>query len=100
MFKIAKRIIVAVFTTVLLCALLCSCKKYDENWILGKSYDEIVEKYGEFDEIRHTPLGVVKSGWYLTRDSGTDYLDEYYAIFFDSDGIAVEIREKHYATGG
>lgn len=75
--------------------------KYRETWIIGKSYDEIVAKYGEGDIIHYenndSSQGVV-SVMYLVKEERVLFFGtspkEFYKIIFE-DGKAVEINKKH-----
>lgn len=82
---------------------------FDKEWIIGKTSAEIEQRYGIFD-ISMMPLG---DGDVLYRNCGCGYLtkkgvqgllgtpaDEYFMIYFDSDGIACEIKENVARPGG
>ena len=75
--------------------------EYDEEWIIGKTKAEIVERYGEFHsrgadpkveryeikEDRHTIFG------------GTEY-GTHMLIFFDGEGKAYNVRIYNNDAGG
>ena len=82
---------------------------FDKEWIIGKTSAEIEQKYGAFD-ISMMPLG---EGDILYRNCGCGYMtkrgvqgllgtptDEFFMIYFDSDGIACEIKENVARPGG
>ena len=65
------------------------CLKYNDWWIIGRSYDEIVERYGEFDY----DYGV-NTGYYLGKDKMpimNSHQDMYYWIRFDENDIATKV---------
>ena len=70
---------------------------YDKDWIIGKTLDEVQEKYGTFDayleyddEIKCS-VGIYKTRKIVKLDF-TYY--ECYKIFFDENGIAYSVRER------
>ena len=81
--------------------------KYDEDWIIGKTSIEIVNKYGEFDcEL----MPVSEDGFfkkcrcgYTIKEPQTGYLgtspEILYFITFDKNGVAIECTEG-YRPGG
>lgn len=82
---------------------------FDKEWIIGKTSAEIEQKYGAFD-ISMIPLD---DGDVLYRNCGCGYMtkrgvqgllgtptDEFFMIYFDSDGIACEIKENVARPGG
>jgi hypothetical protein len=81
---------------------------YNPNWIIGRTYEEIVNRYGEFDlilgDMNHEFFGFY--GFYKNEsllDSierfifGTD--SRYYCIDFDSEGIAYSANKSGYPGG-
>jgi hypothetical protein len=92
---------------------------YNTSFILGKNSNEIQEKYGEFDKVMphagfSTNLSECKNdeglyinctAAYFTGEGHTDLsiisilffptFDEYYLIYFDSDGIAYKVDKHH-----
>ena len=69
---------------------------YDEEWIIGKTADEIQERYGAFDAYSEYDDEIKCSvGIYRTRKvvrlDFTYY--ECYKIFFDENGIAHSVTE-------
>lgn len=80
--------------------------KYRENWIIGKSYDEIVTRYGEGDIIHYEnndPSKGVVSVMYLVKEERVSFFGtnpkEFYKIIFE-DGKATEVNKKAYLPGG
>ncbi len=106
--------ILCVFVLLLfLCALcLTSCSRYDEDWIIGKTSSEIVEKYGEFDlcfgktELRADGNYYNGACGYVTKISRsilgmeTYPSDEYYMIYFNEEGKAYKVEPSWYQKGG
>lgn len=78
---------------------------YDDEWIIGKTVEEINEKYGKFD-IKQTELaeGISFSGGYITKEKTYNAIDpepeQYYKIYFNEDGIAISVKEKWVIPGG
>ena len=76
-------------------------KLYNENWILGKTADEIVERYGEFDRT-FTKGTEIREGAYLTKAERVGYLGivpaEYCVIYFNADGYACAVEKNHVFT--
>ena len=63
--------------------------KYNDWCIIGRSYDEIVERYGEFDR---DYIGM--RGYYIGKDKSpvmNSHQDMYYWIEFDENDIATEV---------
>ncbi len=57
--------------------------KYDDKWIIGKSEEEIIERYGEFDDYFN---GSSQGGYKIENalpDFGLHDPPEYYIISFD-----------------
>ena len=80
---------VAVFLEAMLILFWASHKtyyKYNEWWIVGKSEEEIVERYGEFDK----KWGKSKA-YYIHLDNAWDLPPYLYYIEFDSAGIATKV---------
>ena len=79
----------------------------DGKWIMGKTADEIEEKYGPFD-IRQNREddgegNYIRAG-YKTKKERTGFFgtspDEYYMIYFNAEGKAYLIDEAWYVPGG
>ena len=69
--------------------------KYNDNKILGKTPQEIVEEYGLFDiaiTYGFDDGDIYNAGYYLrpTIDSNDNY---YYCIYFDENGVAYDVNE-------
>ena len=67
--------------------------KYDDKWIIGKTKEEVVERYGEFGwSYNENTYG------YLVYEDGKSFMglpgsgnEQYYLIVFDDDDIATEV---------
>ena len=70
--------------------------KYDDKWIIGKSKEEVIEKYGEFDL-----LYLKGHGYFIYKDNGFfgSGLDMYYCIIFDESNIAIEVYVSRQPGG-
>lgn len=81
--------------------------KYDEDWIIGKTSIEIVNKYGEFncEEMPVCEDGLFRQCrcGYTIEEPRVGYLgtspEVLYFITFDKNGVAIEC-EKGYRPGG
>lgn len=63
--------------------------KYNDWWIIGRSYDEVVKRYGEFD----CEYGLEK-GYYIGKDNSivmSSHQDYYYWMSFNENGIITEV---------
>lgn len=93
-----------------LCA--CSTKHYDENniselydsnWIIGKSRDQIENKYGEFDREYVSDTSEIIGAYYVNYDNaGLDpsfIHDTFFVIFNDAD-VAVDAYFEETSIGG
>jgi len=80
------------------------CKPYDEKWIIGKTSDEIMERYGKFDIVMNKPSedGLYRNQrcGYKTKSGNIDWYDEFYMISFNSQGVAYLIEEDVCRPGG
>jgi hypothetical protein len=68
--------------------------KYNDKWIIGRSYDEIVKRYGEFDMGSDTrKLYKDDTMWFWDKliNSYWRTNQDYYHVFFDENGIAKRI---------
>lgn len=77
-------------------------KQYNAEWIIGKTADEIIERYGEFDRTMAKEYGI-REGAYLTKAEGRLPLGdvdpaEYYVIYFNSDGLACAVEKNYVYT--
>ena len=92
-----------IVTLVIICAVFYAAReKYSENWIIGKSRDEIEERYGEFDlnfnsiaayKLPEDPLDSIWS-YYMGGDPVN-----YYYIKFNEKGAAEETYTGPYPGG-
>ena len=84
---------------------------YDTNWIVGKHYTQIIERYGTFYrnfEGTYDPSSgeMILPGtyYYMVKPERKGYLDkrhaEYIVIHFNEDGIAEESYERYGWYGG
>lgn len=108
---IVRTVVLLIALSLLLTILFISCagKQYDEKWIIGKTYSEILDKYGEFD-IYSYPERIIDGMCYnagcgyLTKEGQPGFLgtppDEFYMIYFDSNGLAYEVEEDVPRLGG
>ena len=97
--------VVALLAVLLSLITLFSCSKddawkYNEQWIKGKTYEEIIERYGEFDYIQNPG----RVAGYRTKEAEKGFFgtspEEFYMIYFDSEGYAVGTRHPAYRPGG
>lgn len=101
-----KRIILSTLILVFATVILSSClgEPYDTEWIIGKTEEEIVQRYGEFDIRSPNDDGSYYSGGYLVKEEHVGYLGtdpaEYYLIYFDPNGYAYEVNDKYIVPGG
>lgn len=92
----------------------CSCSmnkakgSYDQDWIIGKTSQEIEDRYGKFDiclNEEKIEKNYFETGCgYLTKEQekgafGTSS-DEFLMIFFDANGVAYRIEENYPRPGG
>lgn len=96
---------------------LCGCseKQYDANnisklynkeWIVGKSREEIQDKYGKFNSEFVSDQGENLGAYYVNWDKGwafglppSNIHDTYFVIFNDED-IAVDAYFRETSIGG
>lgn len=79
--------------------------KYNDKWIIGKTSEEIIERYGEFDHVWKKPD---YDGLY--RDCTVEYFlinywqatvtSQYYTIHFNNNGRADEVGRRSGEHGG
>ena len=76
--------------------------KYNDWYILGNDINKVVERYGEFDK---GSVEIDRSGsirYYIYEDNGPimpNYLDYYYCIDYDENGIVYKV-EVRASEGG
>lgn len=66
--------------------------KYNDAWIIGRSIDEVEERYGEFDLDWD-----YRKGYYIYNDDRgflPDGLDHYYYMEYDENGIVYEVYDS------
>ena len=83
-------------------------EKYNEKWILGKTTEQVVERYGDF--IRYVPTrstdGQIQYyiASYTLKPRKVGFLGTYngvlFSIKFDKDGIAFECYKELDGEGG
>lgn len=100
------------FLMFILCLCACSSKHYDENniselydkeWILGKSREQIEDKYGEFRREYVSDTGEYVGSYYVNyENSGIDpsYIHDTYFVIFNDEDIAVDAYFRETSIGG
>ena len=103
-----KKYISAIFLIVFCVSCLIGCgEKYKAKYILGKTSDEIIEKYGAFDSktILADEDGLYRNCtcWYTVKEPRVGFLgtspEILFFIRFDENGMATDCREG-YRPGG
>ena len=106
--KCMKRIMTLLLVTVFVVLTLCGCKEnrpYDEKDFIGLTSAEIIEKYGEFDNVRMPPdedglYRRCRCG-YIVKEKQVGFWGttppEMFMIYFNDQGIAYKCA---YETGG
>lgn len=106
-----KRCIIILILVLLMSLFFCtSCTQYDTEWIIGKTSSEIEKRYGIFDNAPTSPE-FQKDGNYINSRCGYiakeeyvgffgTYPNEYFVIYFDSEGKAYKIIEDWVVPGG
>jgi len=77
---------------------------YNDRFIIGNTYENIVKKYGEFFRIEKNNYGEISCGVYKIRDNTPEWIMGYddslwYEIYF-KDGIAVKVKLREGEIGG
>ncbi len=91
---------IAVLSILLACIIVPRVlPKYNTDWIIGKSVDEVVDRYGEFVITRNTSESSKMRGYYIKEESSHDlfggYIPEkYLVIYFDENEIAYMCEEE------
>ncbi len=76
--------------------------KYNDSWIIDKTADEIIERYGEFDKCTYEDDGRLDSGYYYiyseqkTNGNRSETEDIYYIIYFVGDNYAESVTVGDY----
>ena len=88
----------------------CSSYQYDEEWIIGKSPNEIIERYGEPFSVTHhvdddgNETDLISSINYMTKEPRVGFMDtdsaEFFKIWFDTEGKAYKTEENWIPPGG
>ena len=68
--------------------------RYNDWWILGNEISEVQEKYGEPDLGNYAQGKSGEVGYYIYTDNGPimpDYLEHYYYIKYNEDGIVTKV---------
>ena len=76
---------------------------YDAEWIEGKTREEIVEKYGEFDREYTLDTGEDVGAWYVNYDNGpldASYIHDTYFVYFDENDVALRSEFRQTSIGG
>ena len=107
-----KKIIILVVCGILLSAILIANffyyhpthYKYNDHFIIGKTAEDIISRYGEFSQSQRSEDGELTCGIYMIRDNTPEMIMSYdnslwYEIYFQ-DGIAVKIRLQEGRRGG
>lgn len=94
------------------CLVGCSGKHYDESniselydrdWIVGRSVDEIEDKYGELDREYTLDSGENVGAYYVNYDNGgidPSYVHDTYFIVFGDDNTATDAYFAKTSAGG
>ena len=78
--------------------------KFNDCFIIGKTEEDIVERYGEFTKSRRNESGEITCGTYMIRDNTPELIMSYdnslwYEVYFEN-GIAVKVRLQEGRRGG
>ena len=78
--------------------------KFNDRFIIGKTEEDIVERYGEFTKSHRNESGEITYGTYMIRDNTPEWIMSYdnslwYEVYFEN-GIAKEIRLQEGWYGG
>ncbi|MBR7160853.1 MAG: hypothetical protein IKD07_00420 [Clostridia bacterium] len=78
--------------------------QFNDRFIMGKTEENIVERYGEFTKSRRNESGEITYGTYMIRDNTPELIMSYddslwYEVYFEN-GIAVKIRLQEGWYGG
>ena len=78
--------------------------QFNDRFILGKTEEDIVERYGEFTKSRRNELGEIVYGTYMIRGNTPEWIMSYdnslwYEVYFENE-IAKEIRLQEGWYGG
>lgn len=78
---------------------------YDEEWMIGKTAEQIEARYGEFHSVREVEYADGTQGNYGTyvirlSDVWKDQDRYWLNVYFDEDGIAKNVYIKRGGAGG
>ncbi len=76
---------------------------YDKEWIVGKSREEIENKYGEFEREYMSDTGENLGSYYVNyENSGIDpsYIHDTFFVVFNDEGIAIDAYFRETSIGG
>lgn len=92
------RIVTVILLIGIVLMLSSSCApSYDEDWIIGKTDDEIIERYGQFD-MRYNNYceDGTYNGWigcYILKEKRVGYLQTY-----PEEGLKIKFDQNNVAT--
>jgi hypothetical protein len=71
--------------------------RFNDNKILGKSVDKIIQNYGKFNSIKsfEDKGEKIEQGFYYLETTGVGGEDWYYEITFDENSIAVKVDRTY-----
>lgn len=78
-------------------------RRYDREWILGKTRAEIEAKYGDFDREFVSDEGEILGAFYVNYENrGVDpsYIHDTYFVRFDEADVAVDAFFRETSIGG
>ena len=78
--------------------------KFNDRFIIGKTEENIIQRYGEFTNLRCKESGEIICGTYMIHDDTPELIMSYddslwYEIYFEN-GIATKIRLQEGRYGG
>lgn len=110
-----KLVVLLIVLSFILSLCACSTKHYDENniselydkeWIVGKSREEIEEKYGKIDRESVLDSGENVGTYYVNYDDdwflglSPSYIHDTYFVVFNDQGIALDAYFSKTSIGG
>ena len=103
-----KAFLLIVLTILLLVSILTGCKvffSYDEEDYIGRTEDQIIARYGEFDRFtKWESTGHYRSGIYIIKPKRVGYLgtynEEHFLIQFDENGVVTGCEYVVTGAGG
>ena len=102
-------VLLTILSTLFLFLNGCTANIYNEEWVIGKTPDEIMEEYGEPYGIYYytdstTPSDTILRIQYMTKEKRIGFLGtdpaEYFAIWFNRDGKAYRAEKNWVPPGG